>query len=149
MPRKRWSSIGIPLLFLMIGGALLLFTAQIIQGLLPTTPTRRIQSQPNQAAQQVGASVQTVLTPVTSPTPQATPYSPFFTPSNPAAATLQLPTGHYVFYQNTSNIWLVSTTDQSVRTISTPGYTYSEAVRPLLTPNNQLLYSGSQGIWLT
>lgn len=62
---------------------------------------------------------------------------------------LQLQSGHYVLYQDETHIYLVSTTDTSVISLYTPSYTYSQAVRPLLTPGGQLVYSGDQGIWTT
>ena len=88
-----------------------------------------------------------------SPTPTATPVPtlPFFTPNNTLtpAPTLQLPADHYVLYQNTTHIYLVSTTDGTLTSLYTPNYTYDEAVRPVLTPTGQLIYSGNQSIWLT
>ena len=81
-----------------------------------------------------------------SATPAATP---FFTPNNVTVPSLQLPSGHYVLYQSTTNLYLVSTTDESVQALDTPDYSYNQAVHPILTPNGRLLYSGSHGIWLT
>lgn len=46
-------------------------------------------------------------------------------------------------------MYLVSTTDNTILSLYTPGYTYNQAVRPLLMPSGQILYSGNQGIWLT
>ena len=163
-PRRTVSSRGIPAFFILIGLSLLLFTAQIIQSLIPvapvttpasaltqptqgSTPTQK--SQPTQGSTPTQESSQLTPASTVSPTPQITPTSPFFTPGNPAAAALQLPAGHFVIYQGQTHMFLVSTTDLSGRPIYTPGYTYSQAVRPILTPSNQLLYTGNQGIWLT
>ncbi len=45
-------------------------------------------------------------------------------------------------------MYLVSTTDNSVQWLYTPDYAYNQAIRPLLTPDNRLLYTGSKGIWM-
>jgi hypothetical protein len=163
-PRRRVSSVGVPAFFILIGLALILFTAQIIQSLLPVAPASTLgsaQAQPTQGSTATQGSTPTQgstatqesseLTPAStvSPTPQPTPTSPFFTPGDPAASALQLPAGHYIIYQGLTHIFMISTTDLSQSPIYTPGYTYSQAVRPILTPSNQLLYTGNQGIWLT
>jgi hypothetical protein len=53
-----------------------------------------------------------------------------------------------MIYQQTSNLYLLSSADKSSQIIPTQGYMYNEAVPPILTPSGQLLYSGN-GIWLT
>lgn len=139
---------GILTLFVLIGLSLLLFSGQIIIGLTQTSPASAAQQalpQPARARSQVSP------TPAqgTAPTPTPTPVTPFFAPSNTAAPALQLSAGYYVLYQSTTHLYLVSTTDNSIRPIYTPSYTYSQAVRPLLTPDGQLIYTGDQGIWIT
>ena len=54
-----------------------------------------------------------------------------------------------MLYQNTTHFYLVSTTDNTIQRIYTPGYLYNQAIHPILTPGGQLLYSGDQGIWIT
>lgn len=122
-------------LFVLIGLSLLLLSGQIVLGLTQTSP--------------VSAAGQTAAKPTGAPTaPAPVLTAPFFAPSNLATPELQLPGGQYVLYQDDTHIYLVSTTDKTLLRVYTPGYTYSQAVHPLLTPGGQLLYSGDQGIWL-
>ncbi len=140
---------GIITLFVLIGLSLLLFSSQIILGLTQVSQAR--------AAQQVRAAspAARALSPTPAqrstlaPTPTPVSSSPFFTPGNAAIPTLQLAAGHYVVYQTPSYLSLVSTTDNTILRINMPGYLYNQAVRPILTPGGQLLYSGARGIWLT
>lgn len=132
----------------MIGLSLLLFSAQIVTGLVQVGQAR--------AAQQTPAASPTTLSDAAAPGPEGTPTplptppsSPFSTPGNATAPTLQLPAAHYVVYQTSTHVGLVSTTDNSLVAVNTPDYLYSQAVHPILTPSGQLLYSGSHGIWLT
>ena len=60
---------------------------------------------------------------------------------------LQLPGGHSIIYEQQNNLYMVSTSGGLPQLLPTPGYAYSEAVRPLLTPTGQLLYAGN-GLWL-
>lgn len=79
-------------------------------------------------------------------TPTATP--PIFTPNNTTAPSLQLPSGHEIIYEQQNNIYMMSSTGSGKpQALSTPGYIYNRAVRPILTPSGQLLYSGD-GIYL-
>lgn len=79
-------------------------------------------------------------------TPTATP--PILEPNNTLPTPLQLPPNHYVIYEQQDGIYLIAGEGGTPITINTPGYVYNQAVRPLLTPSGQLLYSG-KGIWLT
>ena len=53
-----------------------------------------------------------------------------------------------VIYERADQLWIVSSWGGIPQKLSTPGYIYSPAVSPLLTPSGQLLYSGD-GVWLT
>lgn len=79
-------------------------------------------------------------------TPTVTP--PIFAPNNVALPSLQLPPDHYVIYEQQNTMYVVSSAGGTPQLITTPGYMYNQAVRPIVTPNGQLLYSGN-GIWLT
>jgi hypothetical protein len=52
-----------------------------------------------------------------------------------------------VIYEQTSGLYIVSSSSNVSHKIPANGYVYSEAVPPILTPSGQLLYSGN-GIWL-
>ena len=150
--RANLSKMGITALFVLIGLSLLLFSGQIIVGLTQTSPARAAQKAfPRPTPGTFMAQNAASPTPAqgAAPTPTPTPVSPFFSPSNADAPALQLPGGHSVVYQSTTHLYLVSTTDNSILPIYTPGYTYSQAVRPILTPDGRLIYSGDQGIWIT
>lgn len=126
--------------------------AQATATTLTSTPTTTATGKPAKGAH----------TPAPTPTPVITPTGgaepPVVFPgnqSNQTVAQLQLPTNHYVLYEEQTGIYMVSTSDITdasgvsplPKALTTPGYIYNEAVRPILTPSNQLLYSGS-GIWL-
>jgi len=53
-----------------------------------------------------------------------------------------------VIYEQTGQLWIVSSWGGIPQKLSTPGYIYNPGVPPLLTPSGQLLYSGD-GVWLT
>lgn len=154
----RLSSMGIVILFILIGLSLLLFSGQIVTGLVeasanavstPVVQATALQPTPLSTSTRRGAT----STPTSSitPTPTSTAGLPFFVPASndTALSVLPLPGGHYILYQGITHLFLVSTTDNSVQPLYTPGYNYNQAVRPLLTSDGQLVYSGAQGIWLT
>jgi len=90
--------------------------------------------------------------PALTPTPTAT--SPLSTPNNVTVPPLQLPANHSVLYEQQNGIYMVSSSGSGTpQQLTVPGYVYNEAIRPILTPSGQLLYSGSMnnttGIWLT
>jgi hypothetical protein len=150
--QARFSNMGIITLFVLIGLSLLLFSGQIILGLTQTSPASAAQQalpHPTRTTFQARRSASPTPAQGFVPTPTPTPVSPFFTPSNAVAPALQLPSGHYVLYQTTTHLYLVSTTDNTILPIYTPSYTYNQAVRPILTPDGRLIYSGDQGIWIT
>lgn len=53
-----------------------------------------------------------------------------------------------LIYEQTGQLWIISSWGGIPQQISTPGYIYNYAVSPLLTPSGQLLYAGD-GVWLT
>ena len=53
-----------------------------------------------------------------------------------------------VIYEQAGQLWIISSWGGIPQKLSTPGYIYSYAVPPLLTPSGQLLYTGD-GVWLT
>jgi len=105
-------------------------------------------STPTQHGTQVKQTLTPAATTAQSITPTAIP--PIFAPNNTVLQPLQLPSNRYVIYEQQNNIYLVSSVGATAtpQAITTPGYVYNQAVRPLLTPAGQLLYSGD-GIWLT
>jgi hypothetical protein len=146
----RLSKMSIIAFFVLIGLSLLLFSDQIISGLVQTNTASAVQATPTV---QVQSSVTTQGVASQTPTVRSTrtpvPVSPFFTPNNGPAPALTLPGGYEVLYQSMTHLFLVSTSDKSVQGIYTPGYNYNQAVHPILTPDGRLLYSGGRGIWLT
>ncbi len=77
----------------------------------------------------------------------STSLPPIYMPSNKALPLLQLPKGRSIIYEQNNKLSMVSSAGGSAQVLVTPGYTYAEAIRPILTPTGQLLYSGD-GIWL-
>ncbi len=78
---------------------------------------------------------------------------PLQLPGGATMAPLELTAGQTVIYAQQNNIDAVSTRDSAdstsatPRQLNTPGYIYSRAAPPQLTPTGQLVYSGD-GIWL-
>lgn len=150
--RVRLSKWGIGTLFVLIGLCLLLFSGQIVLGLAQTSSANTAQqtsAQQSQTPVPQTNSVDATPTQISAPTPTPSPDLPFFTPNNVTAPSLQLPAGHFVIFQNSTHIYIISTTDNSVQQMYTPDYHYNQAVPPLLTPSGQLIYSGSTGLWIT
>lgn len=153
-PHTRLSAIGVISLLVLVGLSLLFFSGQIFLSLdqvgIVSTPASALARQV-QASPSFGHATGSPSVPGAQLTPTPTPVTPFFAPNNaltPVPA-LQLPANHYVLYQNTTHVYLVSTTDGTTISLYTPSYTYNHAVPPVLTPTGQLIYSGDQGIWLT
>ena len=144
----RLSRAGVFSLLALISMLLILITGLLIadpSGLSPQTmltPTSTtIQASPT------GAHTPTATaTPVDNATPTPTP--PIFTANSGTTPSLQLPSGHYVLYEQQNNIYMVSSTGGLPQLIPSQGYLYSQAVRPILTPTGQLLYAGD-GVWIT
>ncbi len=152
--RTRLSRMGFIALFVLIGLSLLLFSDQIILGLTQVSPARADQQELAQSTHKTltptaRSSISPTPTLGTEPTPTPTALLPFYAPSNASMPTLQLPAGHYVIYQTATHIRLVSTTDNTTLSLYTPSYAYSQAVKPILTPAGQLIYAGSNSIWIT
>jgi hypothetical protein len=135
------SSTGL-LIFTLVGGRLNA-GASVVTAVSPTSvPT---QQSPQSGKSTPATSTTPVLTP--SPSPTTTSPSPLFAPDNVAVPPLQLPVNRYVLYETQNNIYLVPATGGQPQTLTTPGYIYNQAVRPILTPSGQLLYAGN-GIWM-
>jgi hypothetical protein len=148
---------------------LALFSGLLIYGL---TPQARLAAQ--RAATATVSAFETrvaspvVITPTPTPNPAITPTpQPPIVELNTGAVIppLHLPGGHYLVYEQPYNPNLPSNPKNPQNpnsrqgnlflvplggvphVLNAPGYIYSQAVRPLLTPSGQLLYSGD-GIWL-
>ena len=119
-------------------GALLFNVIQAASGSTALTPTA--------SASQTTLAGKATPAPTLSPTPVSD--APFSPPDNAPIAVLQLPTGHTLIYEEDTGIYLVSSAGGTPQQLSTPGYLYNEAARPILTPADELLYSGTNGIWL-
>lgn len=138
---------GVVALFILIALSLCLFTDQIIVGLAQTGSASA--ARPSQTAPVQASATSQLPARQSAPLPTPSPGFPFFSPGSAPAPALQLAAGRYVLYQTSTHIDLVSTTDGTLLSLYTPEYLYNQAVRPLLTPDGQVLYSGSSGIWLT
>lgn len=154
---SRLSRAGILSLLILIGVLLVLFSGQIVFGLVQVdrlargakaTPTSVQAGSTTQAARSASPNTATLPTPTPAPDQTAATDSPFFTPDNPAAPSLELAGGRYVVYQARTHIYVVASDGDAPQALSTPGYVYNEAVSPILTPDGQLIYTGN-GIWLT
>ncbi|TMD68376.1 MAG: hypothetical protein E6I91_04620 [Chloroflexi bacterium] len=145
----RFSSTGIFILLVLISILIISSTSLLLPNLVQvyTHPGSGTAASPSATAQSTHAGPLSP-TPVTDQnvTPTATP--PIFTPNNTTAPSLQLPSGHEIIYEQQNNIYMISSTVSGTpQVLSTPGYIYNRAVRPILTPSGQLLYSGN-GIYL-
>jgi hypothetical protein len=144
-----FSKASIISLLALVGLLLLLFSSLFISSLL--------QLATGQAKQNSGvATIQhpATSTPALTPTPTGnqnlnlTAAPPLFLPNNTVQPPLNIPGDHFVIYESKNNLYVVSTATGQVQLIHTSGYVYNEAVRPILTPSGQILYSGN-GLWLT
>ncbi|HET8844389.1 MAG TPA: hypothetical protein VFN35_23175 [Ktedonobacteraceae bacterium] len=129
----RASSVSVFVLLAIVCLALVLFSTQILANLISLKTA------------QGNSTSQVDVTLNASSVAQS---SPFFRPDGKVVSPLKLPGNPTLLWQNRDGIFQLSTSQQAVQTIATPGYTYNEAVTPLLTPSGQLLYSGEEGIWL-
>ncbi len=146
---RRFSSTGIIILLVLISLLIISSTSLLLPNLVQvyTHPESFTAVSPTAKAQSTHAGP---LTPTPTigqnVTPTATP--PIFTPNNTAAPSLQLPSEHEIIYEQQNNIYMISSTGSGTpQALYTPGYIYNRAVRPILTPSGQLLYSGD-GIYL-
>lgn len=148
--RTRFAKAGIFSLLTLISVLLLLISGQLVLNLLqPGAGTVKPAT--------ANANLHPTSTPKNTATLTPTPtqdvdaasgsFSPIYTPDNAALPSLQLPAGYFLIYEQTTQLYLVSSASKSSQIIPTQGYIYNEAVPPILTPSGQLLYSGN-GIWL-
>jgi len=146
----RFAKAGIISLLVLIGSLLLLFSSLLISS-LPQLATTQAKQSPGTVTVHHSASSIPALTPIPTngqtPNLTATP-QPLFIPNNTVLPPLALPGTHNVIYESMNNLYVVSTDTGQVQQISASGYVYNEAVRPILTPSGQLLYSGN-GLWMT
>jgi hypothetical protein len=143
----RASFIGIIILLVLISILILSSSSLLLPNLLQVLTHPGLQ--PARRTPTVQAAHALPLSPTTEQyvTPTATP--PIFSPNNTVVPPLQLPPGREIIYEQQNSIYMVSSTEGGLPTVlSTPGYIYNRAVRPILTPSGQLLYSGD-GIYLT
>jgi hypothetical protein len=145
----RFSSTGIIILLVLISILIISSTSLLLPNLVQVYTHSG-----SQMAASSSATAQSTHTGHLSPTPTinqnvtptATP--PIFSPNNTTAPSLQLPSGHEIIYEQQNNIYMISSAGSGTpQILSTPGYIYNQAVRPILTPSGQLLYSGD-GIYL-
>ncbi len=143
--RARFTKAGILSLLILVGLLLLLFSGQLVLGLLHANDARHVvaNTHPTSTAQ---SSKKVTPAPTQGLDATASTSSPFVAPNNVTLPPLQLPAGYDVIYEQKSGLFVVSSTGN--RAIPTQGYIYNEAVPPILTPSGQILYSGN-GIWLT
>ena len=128
--QARFSKVGIISLLMLISLLLFLFT-----GLIASSFPQIHQVPPRNQAP-------------TATEDQDSASTPILTPNNKKIPPLRLPGGHYIIYEQQNNLYMVSTSGGLPQLLPTPGYAYSKAVRPLLTPTGQLLYAGN-ALWLT
>jgi hypothetical protein len=145
----RFPKAGIVSLLVLVGLLLLLFSSLFIFS-LPQLADDQVKQNPGTPTTQHSATSTPTLTPTPTGTQNAnlTAAPPLYLPNNIVQPPLNLPGAHYVIYESKNNLYVVSTSSGQVQPISTIGYVYNEAVRPILTPSGQLLYSGN-GLWLT
>lgn len=159
-PRRPTSRLGIISFLVLLVLILLLFTGMFILTLTSPvagnlaavatpTPAKQVETRvPSPTATPTFFSP----TPLGSPIPTPTP--PLFIPGNGNISPLQLTGGRYMLYQQGDGIYVAPITTLTVgvpntaQQIFTPNYVYDQAVRPILTPQGQLIYSG-KGIWMT
>lgn len=152
-PRARFSSYAGIFALLVLVSVLILSSAGLLLHSLVRAATQQSLAAPTAIGtatppqQQFPTSpATTVSTPAEDVTATAT--LPIFTPGNTPVPSLQLPAGHPILYEQQDNIYVVASAGGIPQEVSAPGYKYSQAVRPVLTPGGQLLYSGD-GVWLT
>ena len=145
----RFSMLGIVMLLVLVCMLILsssvVLVISVVQGVSP-----QVGSVATSVPVQHGTQTPQTLTPGATSTGALTPTPtpPIYAPNNVALPQLQLPPDHYVIYEQQNTIYVISSTGGLPQALTTPGYEYNQAVRPILTPGGQLIYSGS-GIWLT
>jgi hypothetical protein len=143
----RLSKAGIFSLLLLIGMLLILITGMLILNPSEVSPQANELTPTSSPAPPTSTNPPAATsTPLNNASP--TPIPPIFSPNGEAIPSLQLPPGHFVLYEQQNSIYMVSSSGGLPQAILTPGYLYSQAVRPILTAKGQLLYAGD-GIWIT
>src|SRR5947209_8244290 len=144
---RRFSRAGIYILLVLIvllivssASLLLVSLAQGLSQTVVSTATLVPTQQPSKT-QTVAPTATTNQNVISTSTP------PIFTPGNTIVPPLQLPSGRYLVYEQQDKVYWISGTGGLPQVITTPGYLYNQAVRPILTFSGQLLYSGN-GLWL-
>ncbi len=61
----------------------------------------------------------------------------------------QIPADQTLLIEQPQALSLISTSNEHITTLSTPGYSYNLSVPPVLLPSGQLIYSGVHTLWLT
>jgi hypothetical protein len=144
----RFSFVGIIVLLVLISILILSSTSLLLPNLIQVFTYQGLQIAKRTPSVQPAHTFHVSPTPTTDPdaTPAAAP--PIIAPNNAVTPPLQLPSGREIIYEQQNSIYMVSSTGGgSPQVLSTPGYIYNQAVRPVLTPSGQLLYSGD-GIYL-
>lgn len=104
-----------------------------------------------EAAQNTAATATTtanqLLTP--SPTPQSESNGLFEFSGKTASQPLQVAGGQYVVYEALDGLYAVQLGGGTPQKLNTPDYSYSRSILPQVTPIGQVLYVGSNGIWLS
>jgi hypothetical protein len=147
--RTRFSFTGIAILLVLISIVILSSTSLLLLNVAQVYTHTGLYKAAGTSSTHSGQTTSVSSTPTSSQdvTPTATP--PIFTPANTAIPSLQLPSGREIIYEQQNNIYMISSTGEALpQVLTTPGYIYNRAVRPLMTPSGQLLYSGD-GIYLT
>lgn len=149
--RVRFAKAGIFSLLTLISVLLLLLSGQLVLNLFQpdagqVTPVTA-NAHPHPTLTPKGTATLTP-TPTQDVNAASSSFPPIYTPDNVTPPSLQLPAGYFLIYEQTTQLYLISSASNSSQIIPTPGYIYDEAVPPILTPSGQLLYSGN-GIWLT
>jgi hypothetical protein len=72
--------------------------------------------------------------------------APIQLPGGAALAPLTLSGSHTVIYEEQDHIYSAALSDKVPHVLNTPDYIYNRAVPALVTPSNELIYSG-KGVW--
>lgn len=131
---------------------LLLFSGELVYSLVRTVQTAR-----PAATQTASATTSAQASPSSSTTGTATPgaqssataASPISVLNHEDAPPLQFPGGQYFVFETGDTLYLASANGDYMQVIPTQGFISNNATPPILMPTGQLLYTGSDGIWMT
>lgn len=132
------------LLLLLFSGLLLFSLSQVTSERIATSASRTV---PTRHPSNV-KTLPPTATATSDSNQDDTPTPPIWAPKNTTLPPLELPANHYIIYEQQNNIYTISSNGGQPQMIATQDYSYSQAVRPILTPSGQILYSGN-GLWLT